>query len=576
MLRKTGKYFKGYVLFAVLTPILMILEVVVDVIIPSLMRSTINGGVLAGNVNLVYRNGLYMIIAAIFAFLVGGISTYFGARAGQGLGKNLRLAVFNRVQTFSFANLDKFEVSSLITRLTNDIEIVSDIARMSLRISVRAPFLFIMATIMAVRINTQLSLIFIVALPLMAFGVFLTLKFGLPRFRKYQTKIDSINRRTQENLTAIRVVKAFVREDFEIEKFETQNKKLVRSALNAMNLMILIMPFMMLIMYAVIVAVLWFGGNFMLQGGMQAGDLFSYIMYVGQILMAVMHVAMIMMNFSRARASVERIFEVLETEPEFLESVDQGLTEVPNGSIKFKNVSFKYPGNQHFSLKNINLEIDSGSTLAVIGSTGSSKSTLVHLIPRLYDATEGEVEVGGIPIKDYNLKTLRDQVAIVLQENTLFSGTIRSNMQWGNKDATDQEMIKALEISQAADFVLNRAEGLDARVERGGTNFSGGQKQRLSIARTLLKEPKIIIFDDSTSAVDMTTEARIRAGLDQHNPKLTKIVIAQRISSIQNVDKIVVMDDGNICGAGTHEELLEDNKIYQEIYESQQKGMVAG
>ena len=430
MLRKTGKYFKGYVLFAVLTPILMILEVVVDVIIPSLMRSTINGGVLAGNVNLVYRNGLYMIIAAIFAFLVGGISTYFGARAGQGLGKNLRLAVFNRVQTFSFANLDKFEVSSLITRLTNDIEIVSDIARMSLRISVRAPFLFIMATIMAVRINTQLSLIFIVALPLMAFGVFLTLKFGLPRFRKYQTKIDSINRRTQENLTAIRVVKAFVREDFEIEKFETQNKKLVRSALNAMNLMILIMPFMMLIMYAVIVAVLWFGGNFMLQGGMQAGDLFSYIMYVGQILMAVMHVAMIMMNFSRARASVERIFEVLETEPEFLESVDQGLTEVPNGSIKFKNVSFKYPGNQHFSLKNINLEIDSGSTLAVIGSTGSSKSTLVHLIPRLYDATEGEVEVGGIPIKDYNLKTLRDQVAIVLQENTLFSGTIRSNMQW--------------------------------------------------------------------------------------------------------------------------------------------------
>ncbi|MDI9490583.1 MAG: ABC transporter ATP-binding protein [Clostridiaceae bacterium] len=576
MLRKTGKYFKGYVLFAVLTPILMILEVVVDVIIPSLMRSTINGGVLAGNVNLVYRNGLYMIIAAIFAFLVGGISTYFGARAGQGLGKNLRLAVFNRVQTFSFANLDKFEVSSLITRLTNDIEIVSDIARMSLRISVRAPFLFIMATIMAVRINTQLSLIFIVALPLMAFGVFLTLKFGLPRFRKYQTKIDSINRRTQENLTAIRVVKAFVREDFEIEKFETQNKKLVRSALNAMNLMILIMPFMMLIMYAVIVAVLWFGGNFMLQGGMQAGDLFSYIMYVGQILMAVMHVAMIMMNFSRARASVERIFEVLETEPEFLESVDQGLTEVPNGSIKFKNVSFKYPGNQHFSLKNINLEIDSGSTLAVIGSTGSSKSTLVHLIPRLYDATEGEVEVGGIPIKDYNLKTLRDQVAIVLQENTLFSGTIRSNMQWGNKDATDQEMIKALEISQAADFVLNRAEGLDARVERGGTNFSGGQKQRLSIARTLLKEPKIIIFDDSTSAVDMTTEARIRAGLDQHNPKLTKIVIAQRISSIQNADKIVVMDDGNICGAGTHEELLEDNKIYQEIYESQQKGMVAG
>lgn len=351
---------------------------------------------------------------------------------------------------------------------------------------------------------------------------------------------------------------------------------MVKTALDALNLMVLIMPFMMLVMYAVIVAVLWFGGNFMLQGGMQAGDLFSFIMYVGQILMSVINLAMIMMNFSRAKASLERIFEVLETESEFVDSVKQGVSEIANGDINFKNVSFKYPGNQHFSLQNINLNIPSGSTVALIGPTGSAKSTLVHLIPRLYDVSAGVVSVGGIPIKDYCIRTLRDQVSIVLQENTLFSGTIRSNMKWGNPQASDQEIIRALEISQAADFVLNRPEGLAAKVERGGANFSGGQKQRLCIARTLLKNPKIMIFDDSTSAVDMTTEAKIRMELNKFNPDLTKIIIAQRISSIQNADQIIVLDNGKISGNGTHAELLKDNLIYQEIYESQQKGMAVG
>ncbi|MGB4609354.1 MAG: ABC transporter ATP-binding protein [Saccharofermentanales bacterium] len=576
MLRKTAKYYKGFMLFVVLTPILMILEVIADVIIPTLMGNTINDGVLAGKVDLVYKNGIYMIIIAVLAFIFGGLSTYCGAKAGQGLGKNLRLRVFEKIQTFSFAGLDRFEVSSLITRLTNDIVVVSNIARMALRISVRAPFMFVLATIMAIRINLRLSLVFLIALPVMMAGIMLTMKFGIPKFRKFQTKIDRINARTQENLTGIRVVKAFSREEFEKEKFAKQNQDLVKTALNALNLMVLIMPFMMLVMYAVIVAVLWFGGNFMLQGGMQAGDLFSFIMYVGQILISVMNLAMVMMNFSRAKASLERIFEVLETESEFVESVEQGISEVVNGEIVFDNVSFKYPGNQHFSLQNINLKIPSGSTVALIGSTGSAKSTLVHLIPRLYDVFEGEIRVGGIPIKDYRLTTLRDQVAIVLQENTLFSGTIRSNMQWGNPRASDQEIIRTLEISQAADFVLNRPDGLAAKVERGGANFSGGQKQRLCIARTLLKNPKILIFDDSTSAVDMTTEAKIRTELNKFNPDLTKIIIAQRISSIQNADQIIVLDNGRISGSGTHAELLKDNRIYQEIYESQQKGMAAG
>ncbi|MGI6579690.1 MAG: ABC transporter ATP-binding protein [Saccharofermentanales bacterium] len=576
MLRKTAKYYKGFMLFVVLTPILMILEVIADVIIPTLMGNTINDGVLAGKLDLVYKNGIYMIIIAVLAFIFGGLSTYCGAKAGQGLGKNLRLRVFEKIQTFSFAGLDKFEVSSLITRLTNDIVVVSNIARMALRISVRAPFMFVLATIMAIRINLRLSLVFLIALPVMMAGIMLTMKFGIPKFRKFQTKIDRINARTQENLTGIRVVKAFSREEFEKEKFAGQNQDLVKTALNALNLMVLIMPFMMLVMYAVIVAVLWFGGNFMLQGGMQAGDLFSFIMYVGQILISVMNLAMVMMNFSRAKASLERIFEVLETESEFVESVEQGISEVVNGEIVFDNVSFKYPGNQHFSLQNINLKIPSGSTVALIGSTGSAKSTLVHLIPRLYDVFEGEIRVGGIPIKDYRLTTLRDQVAIVLQENTLFSGTIRSNMQWGNPRASDQEIIRALEISQAADFVLNRPDGLAAKVERGGANFSGGQKQRLCIARTLLKNPKILIFDDSTSAVDMTTEAKIRTELNKFNPDLTKIIIAQRISSIQNADQIIVLDNGRISGSGTHAELLKANRIYQEIYESQQKGMAAG
>lgn len=576
MIKKIGKFYKDYYLFAILCPIFMILEVFGDVLIPRLMGSTINDGVLTKNLDIVYSNGIKMIIVALLAFVFGASSTYFAAKAGHGLGKNLRHATFEKIQSFSFANLDDFEVSSLITRLTNDVLRISDMARMILRMAVRAPFMLILATFMAIQINAQLSIVFLAVVPVVAIVMFFGLRAAIPKFRKFQKKIDRINNRTQENLTSIRVVKAFVREDYEKEKFAKENENLVVTTLEAMNYIALMRPFMSLAMYAVISAVLWFGGLAMLDGNMQAGDLFSFLMYVGQILMSVMNLSMLFMNLSRARTSAERVIEVLEAESEFPESLISGITEVPDGSIEFENVTFNYPGNNHNSLQDINLKIKSGSTVAIIGSTGSSKTTLIQLIPRLYDVKKGDVKVGGISVKEYNVQALRDQVALVLQENTLFSGTIRSNMLWGNAQASDEDILEALEIAQAADFILDRPQGLDARVERGGSNFSGGQKQRLCIARSLLKNPKVMIFDDSTSAVDMTTEAKINLALEKYNPKLTKIIIAQRISSVDHSDKIIVLDEGRITGIGSHQELLENNQIYQEIYESQQKGMVAG
>lgn len=576
MFFKLGKYYRGYWAFVILCPLMMILEVFGDVLIPTLMESTIDDGVLTQNVDIVLQNGKYMIIVALLALAFGIASTYFGAKAGQGFGANLRHDLFTKIQEFSFASLDHFDVSSLITRLTSDVVFLSNLARMTLRMAIRAPFMFIMAIIMTIRINPRLSMIFLVALPILSLGIFLIMRKALPRFREFQKKIDQINRRTQENLTAIRVVKAFGQEDYEVEKFDDTNNQLITASLRAMNIVVLMMPLMMLVMFSVISSVLWFGGNLVITGDMTGGALFSFLMYVGQILTSVMNISVYVMNLSRARASVERVLEVIETESEFTDKDYAGLAELETGHIKFENVNFRYPNTKHCSLRDINLEIEAGSTTAIIGSTGSSKTTLIQLIARLYEADSGEIYIGGQPISAYDPVALRDQVAVVLQENTLFSGTIRSNMQWGKSDATDHEIVEALKISQAAEFVLEREEGLSSRVERGGVNFSGGQKQRLSIARTLLKDPKIIIFDDSTSAVDMTTEAAIREGLNSYKPDLTKIIIAQRISSIEDADKIVVMDDGEISGVGTHEELLATNTIYREIFDSQQRGMMAG
>ncbi len=575
MFFKLNKYYRGYIAFAILCPLFMILEVFGDVLIPSLMESTIDNGVMNQNIDLVIKNGKYMILVALLALFFGVVSTFFSAKAAQGFGANLRNDVFTKIQSFSFASLDQFEISSLITRLTNDIVFLSNLARMTLRIAVRAPVMFIMAIFMAIRINPKLSMIFAISLPIIAIGAFILMQVALPRFRKFQKSFDQVNNRTQENLMAIRVVKAFTREDYEVEKFEDKNNNLLVTSLHALNLLVLMMPLMMLVMFSIIISVFWFGGNLVLKGSMQAGELFSFTMYVGQILTSVINISAYVINLSRAKVSVERILEVLNTEPEFADDNTYQLKEVKKGNVCFKDVSFKYPNTKHRSLRDINLEIEAGSTTAIIGSTGSAKTTLVQLISRLYDVTSGEILIDNQPIDLYDPIALRDQVAMVLQENTLFSGTIRSNMQWGKEDATDEEIITALKISQAADFVLNRPEGLDSKVERGGANFSGGQKQRLCIARTLLKNPKIIIFDDSTSAVDMQTEANIREGLNKYNPSLTKIIIAQRISSIQHANRIIVLDNGEVSGIGTHEELLENNIIYREIYESQQRGMMA-
>lgn len=575
MFFKLNKYYRGYIAFAILCPLFMILEVFGDILIPSLMESTIDNGVMNQNIDLVIKNGKYMILVALLALFFGVVSTFFSAKAAQGFGANLRNDVFTKIQSFSFASLDQFEISSLITRLTNDIVFLSNLARMTLRIAVRAPVMFIMAIFMAVRINPKLSMIFAISLPIIAIGAFILMQVALPRFRKFQKSFDQVNNRTQENLMAIRVVKAFTREDYEVEKFEDKNNNLLVTSLHALNLIVLMMPLMMLVMFSIIISVFWFGGNLVLKGSMQAGELFSFTMYVGQILTSVINISAYVINLSRAKVSVERVLEVLNTEPEFADDNTYQLKEVKKGNVCFKDVSFKYPNTKHRSLRDINLEIEAGSTTAIIGSTGSAKTTLVQLISRLYDVTSGEILIDNQPIDLYDPIALRDQVAMVLQENTLFSGTIRSNMQWGKEDATDEEIITALKISQAADFVLNRPEGLDSKVERGGANFSGGQKQRLCIARTLLKNPKIIIFDDSTSAVDMQTEANIREGLNKYNPSLTKIIIAQRISSIQHANRIIVLDNGEVSGIGTHEELLENNIIYREIYESQQRGMMA-
>ncbi len=575
MFFKLNKYYRGYIAFAILCPLFMILEVFGDVLIPSLMESTIDNGVMNQNIDLVIKNGKYMILVALLALFFGVVSTFFSAKAAQGFGANLRNDVFTKIQSFSFASLDQFEISSLITRLTNDIVFLSNLARMTLRIAVRAPVMFIMAIFMAIRINPKLSMIFAISLPIIAIGAFILMQVALPRFRKFQKSFDQVNNRTQENLMAIRVVKAFTREDYEVEKFEDKNNNLLVTSLHALNLIVLMMPLMMLVMFSIIISVFWFGGNLVLKGSMQAGELFSFTMYVGQILTSVINISAYVINLSRAKVSVERVLEVLNTEPEFADDNTYQLKEVKKGNVCFKDVSFKYPNTKHRSLRDINLEIEAGSTTAIIGSTGSAKTTLVQLISRLYDVTSGEILIDNQPIDLYDPIALRDQVAMVLQENTLFSGTIRSNMQWGKEDATDEEIITALKISQAADFVLNRPEGLDSKVERGGANFSGGQKQRLCIARTLLKNPKIIIFDDSTSAVDMQTEANIREGLNKYNPSLTKIIIAQRISSIQHANRIIVLDNGEVSGIGTHEELLENNIIYREIYESQQRGMMA-
>lgn len=564
---------KKYMKYAVLCPIMMILEVLADIIIPYLMALIVDVGIAGRDVGYVVKMGIIMIFAALFGMVMGIISSHYGATAGYGFAAEIRKETFKKVQSFSFANLDKFSVSSLITRLTNDCNTLGQVAMMSLRMAVRAPFMMIFALIMALRINAPLAAVFMVTIPLTVALIALILTKARPLFIKMQSRVDRVNAVIQENLIGIRVVKSFNRQKHEEMKFKERNDSLRDTALKAISIIIFFMPILTLITYATIIAVLWFGGKQIVAGTMGSGELLSFITYITQILMSLMLLTFFFMQFLRGSASAARIAEVLDTETEIVE-IDNPVMSVKDGSISFRDVSFSYPLSLEKALKDINFEINTGETIGIIGSTGSSKSTLIQMIPRLYDVTDGSVAVGGIDVRNYHLKTLRDKVAFVLQKNVLFTGTIRENMKWGNENATDEQIISALRQSQAWEFVSAYDDGLDHKVEQGGDNFSGGQKQRLTIARALIKLPKILILDDSTSAVDMTTDAKIQRAFRSELSDITVIIIAQRISSIQHADRIIVMNEGKIEATGNHEELIVNSPIYREIYESQQKGVV--
>ena len=564
---------KKYRVYAILSPILMILEVIADIVIPYLMSRIVDIGIANRDINYIVRVGLLMIVSALLAMLFGVLSAHCGARAGYGFAAEIRKQTYKKVQGFSFANLDNFTVSSLITRLTNDCNTIGQVTMMSLRMAIRAPSMLLFALIMAFTINASLAKVFLIAIPLTAIVIAIILTKARPLFLRLQGRVDRVNAIIQENLTGIRVVKSFNRQKHEEKRFRERNDSLRDTALQAISLVIVLMPVLNLIIYSTIIAVLWFGGQQVVVGSLGGGELISFITYITQVMMSLMMISFFFMQFLRGSASMQRILEVLNTNSEIRE-ISQPVNELRDGSISFNNVSFRYPGSNENTLKNINFDISSGETLGIIGSTGSSKSTLVHLIPRLYDVTEGTVYVGGEDVRTYDVKALRDQVAFVLQKNTLFSGTIRENMKWGNENASDEEIIDALKHAQAWEFVSQFEDGLDHRVEQGGDNFSGGQKQRLTIARALLKSPKIIILDDSTSAVDMTTDAKIQKAFKEELGHVTTVIIAQRISSIEHADRIIVLHQGEIESIGDHDTLIKTSPIYGEIYESQQKGVV--
>lgn len=563
-----GKYKKQ----AILSPITIIGEVAMEVTIPLVTAEIIDNGIKAENVPYVAKMGLLMVCMALLSLVFGALAARFSAVAGMGFAKNLRSAMFKKVQDFSFANVDKFSTASLTTRLTTDVTNLQMAFMMLIRMAFRSPIMLVLATIMAVRTNAKLSLVFIAAIPVLAIALFFIATNAFPRFNVMLRKYDDMNAKIQENLVGIRVVKAFAREDYEKKRF-TDNTEAVRKAQYfAEKLVILNMPIMQLCMYGSIVAILWFGGNMAADGSMDTGVLSSFIMYVTQILMSLMMLSMLFIMFIISRASMERVYEVLSEEPAIKGAEDSDVS-AEDGSISFRNVSFSYFSDMNnLALENVSFDIKSGETIGIIGGTGSSKTTLVQLIPRLYDATEGQVLVGGHDVKEYSLDTLREQVAMVLQKNVLFSGTIRDNLKWGDENASDEEIIEACKAACAHDFITGFPEGYDTNLGQGGVNVSGGQKQRLCIARALLKKPKIIILDDSTSAVDTATDSSIRKAFREKLSETTTIIIAQRITSVKDADRIFVMDDGKIVDIGTHDELMKSSSIYREVYESQQKG----
>ena len=569
-MKRYKKYITPYLSAFVIGPLMMLTEVAGEVMLPKFMSMIINNGVASRNVAYIGKMGTLMVLTVLFMAVGGILGAYFSAKASISFTSDMRNDLFRKVQQFSFENIDGYSTGSLVTRLTNDVQQVQNVLMMGLRMALRAPGMFLGALIMAFMMNRQLAVIILIVIPLLLAAIILILKTAFPRFGEMQRRLDRLNSGIQESLTNVRVVKSFVREDHEIEKFSRLNRDLKESSLRALRIVITTMPVMMFAMNVTTLAVVWYGGNIIIAGKMPVGDLTAFTTYIVQILMSLMMLSMVFLQSSRASASMKRINEIFDTEiglnDDYAKNKDKKVTE---GRVEFKNVSFGYSGEngrKDLVLEGISFTAEPGQTIGIIGSTGSGKTSLVQLIPRLYDVTGGEVLVDGVNVKEYSLKHLREGVGMVLQKNILFSGTIEENLRWGNEDAPMEDVIRFSESAQADPFVKTFKNGYDTEMGQGGVNVSGGQKQRLCIARALLKRPKILILDDSTSAVDTATEAKIRESLYHDLKDTTKIIIAQRISSVQEADQILVLEDGKIIGHGTHEELLKTCETYSEIY----------
>ena len=571
MIKRLLKSVREFKKDALLTPFFVVLEVVMEVIIPMVMALLIDKGIDGQDMAAIWKYGIILVLCAMLALVFGAAAGTFAARASTGFARNLRHDMYYNVQNFSFSNIDKFSTGSIVTRLTTDVTNVQNAFQMCTRIAVRCPVMLVFALFMAMKINSRMALVFLAVLPILAIGMGILMKVVGPVFERAFKIYDRMNTVVQENVRGIRVVKTYVREDHETEKFEGVSGMLYRTFSKAQKTMASVMPLMQFCMYACMLLISWFGARLIVGGSMTTGELTSMFSYAMQILMSLMMVAMVFVMITMAKASAERVAEILDEQPD-LHNPANPIHEVKDGAIEFDDVSFSYKGDERkLALKNVNLHIKAGQTVGILGGTGSAKSTLVQLIPRLYDTTHGTVKVGGVDVRDYDIEALRDQVAMVLQKNVLFSGTLKENLRWGDENASDEELERVCRLAQADEFIQQMPDKYDTHIEQGGSNVSGGQKQRLCIARALLKKPKILILDDSTSAVDTKTDALIRKAFAEEIPDTTKIIIAQRVSSVQDADQIVILDGGTVQAVGTHDELLAANTIYQEIYNQQNR-----
>ena len=569
-MKKFVKYMKGNWKAAILAPLFIIIDTLGMVVQPYFISKIIDVGIANGDINYIIRTGIIMMVFAIVAIAGGFLAMFFSSKAAYGFGRNIRKDMISKIQEFSFSNINKFSTSSLITRMTNDVEILVNLVQMMLRMFIRAPFMLVAGVVMMLVLSPRLSLIFLVLIPILGILMYFIMKKAFPLFRVVQEKIDRVNTVIRENLVGARVVKSFVREDFERERFEKVNSDLMQTFIKSYRLILILMPGVMLIMNLAVAAVLAIGGT----GAVEVGAISSSITYMTMTLMSLIMVSMVFMNFSRAKAATDRISEVLDEEPDIKDCENPSLAKIEKGKIEYHVKSFAFKDSEGEPiLENINLTIEPGSTVAIIGSTGTGKSTLVNLIPRFYDVTDGYVKVDDIDVRDYDINTLRDGIGMVLQENRLFEGTISSNIRWGKEEATLEEIKEACRIAQIDEFIEGLPDKYESHVEQRGANFSGGQKQRLTIARALIKKPKILILDDSVSALDSTTELNLRKALKENFKDTTVILIVQKISSCMDADKVIVVDDGTVVGFGTHKELIENNKVYQEISNSQKQVM---